>query len=312
MLRLYSDDRTRAQTVIDKYVDQARKHGTRQQTRQALEVMLPSSPVYGFLEGRLPHPSQTLTRVAAIVEADEKERINKDIGERRTRLGARLGQVTVDVKREVLGRSDLENIYQSIIDWTGDDEVRREYEEKLLRRAYETLLVLPAADKASKRARVEELARGMVIIKHPFLLAWQIALEWRDGSTLADWDVKVLREYVEFFREDGLSKVLSAFLGSELSSFPLEDLVEESDDADADTPVLSAEDRLLLMTDGVEEKPESILAARLLGDYYLFLEEHESAVGISRAAIKLVEVEVRKTGLAFQEYSLPYPSKFHY
>ncbi|KAI9820883.1 MAG: Superkiller protein 3 [Thelocarpon impressellum] len=302
------DDQIRCQTVIDKFVGYAREHGSRQQHIEALEVMLPGSSVYDSLEGRMPHPSQTFTRIAALIETDEKERINKEIGERRTRLGAKLGQVTVEVKREVLSKSRLEHVYQSIIDWTNDDEVRREYEEKLLQRATDTLFVLPAAEKTAKRERVEELARGMVIIKHPFALAWQVVLEWRDGSSLADWDVQVLREYIEFFPADGLSKVLTGFLGSELSPFPADakedGAVDEAQDAvpeEEGTQALTAEERLLLMTDGIEEKPESHLALRLMAEYYLFLEEHESAVGSSRRALELVTAEVKKTGSKLQD-----------
>jgi len=59
--------------------------------------------------------------------------------------------------------------------------LRREYEEKLLERAYDTLLVLPTGEKAEKREKVMKLAHDMVVIKHPYLLAWNIELEWRSG-----------------------------------------------------------------------------------------------------------------------------------
>lgn len=78
-------------------------------------------------------------------------------------------------------QSPLEGIYEEIINWTRDDELRREYEEKLLERAYDTLLVLPAGEKAAKRDKVMRLAHDMVVIKHPYLLAWNIELEWRSG-----------------------------------------------------------------------------------------------------------------------------------
>lgn len=62
--------------------------------------------------------------------------------------------------------------------------LRREYEEKVLQRAYDTLLVLPAGSKEEKREKVMKLAHDMVIIKHPYLLAWQIELEWRSGLAI--------------------------------------------------------------------------------------------------------------------------------
>jgi hypothetical protein len=85
------------------------------------------------------------------------------------------------VKNEVYSASPLEGVYEEIINWTGDDEMRREYEEKLLERAYETLLVLPSGEKEEKREKVMKLAHDMVIIRHPYSLAWRIELEWRSG-----------------------------------------------------------------------------------------------------------------------------------
>lgn len=176
-----SDDAHRSQSAIDKLVDHAHKHGTKTQYARALATQLPSSPVYSYLEGRLPQPSAVLTRIAEIHETQETATIKKLIDERRLRLGATLEGTTNTVKNEIYGQSPLEGIYEDIINWTNDDELRREYEEKLLKRVYDTLLVLPAGAKEEKRQKVMKLAHDMVVIKHPYHLAWQIELEWRSG-----------------------------------------------------------------------------------------------------------------------------------
>ncbi|KAF1843602.1 uncharacterized protein K460DRAFT_418639 [Cucurbitaria berberidis CBS 394.84] len=175
------DDIYRSQCAIDKLVDHARSHGTKPQYAHALATQLPSSSIYSYLEGRLPDPSKTYTRIADIHETQEAQKIKKLIDERKTRLGATLESTTNSVKSEIYATSPLEGIYEEIINWTNDDELRRQYEEKLLGRAYDTLLVLPAGEKAEKRDKVMKLAHDMVIIKHPYLLAWQIELEWRSG-----------------------------------------------------------------------------------------------------------------------------------
>lgn len=187
LAQIYADaeDAHRAQSAINKSVDFARKHGKPAQYARALQCQLPSSPVYSFLEGRLPNPSLTYLRLAEIYETDEKQTISKEIAERRTRIGATLDGVTRQVKQEVYAKSELENIYEEIIDWTNDDDQRREYEEKLLQRVYDHMVVLPAGKKADKRDKVMKLAHDMVIIKHPFLLAWTIELEWRSGLDIA-------------------------------------------------------------------------------------------------------------------------------
>ncbi|KAI9723608.1 MAG: hypothetical protein M1812_000908 [Candelaria pacifica] len=289
-----ADDRTRCQTAVDRFLAFSKEHGNRNQYKQALEILLPTNTLYDYLEGRIANPAHTYTKIAAIVEAEEKERINKEIGERRTRLGAKIGQVKVEVNRDVLAGSTLEQIYQSVIDWSNEDDVRREYEEKLLRRAYDVLVVLPAQEKAQKREQVWKLARGIVIIKHPYELAWEIFLEWTDGESLAERDAGVIREFIEFFPQNGLAKVLQAYMTSNLSPAYTGG---NSDSAGNDRDTLSAEDRLLMMTDGVEENAQSCLAHRLLSEYYLFLEEFEGAVETSRKAYRLAVTQVQACGL---------------
>ena len=242
--------------MVNKYQSHASCYGTKAQQKAALEILLPPSTLYGFLEGRLPYPSLTYAKVAKIEEDDQMERINKEIGRRRTRLGSTIDQVRQDVRREVLTQSPLERTYQHIIDWTRDDDERREYEEKLLLQAFDTLKVLPLEAKSSKRAQIQQLADGMVILKHPFKLAWTISIDWKDGENLASWDVGRLKEYIDLFPEDGLAKVLCGYLGSELSppiqddhqdNAPVEVTHLHENDAHANV-LLSSEDRLILMT----------------------------------------------------------------
>lgn len=180
-----ADDAHKAQTAIDKSVDLARKYGTKAQYVRALKIQLPSSPVYAYLEGRLPNPSATYIRIAEILEAEEEATIKTQIADRRTRIGATLEGTTTEVKQEVYGASELEDVYEKVINWTNDDELRRVYEEKLLARAYAHLLVLPKGEKSEKREKVMRLAHDMVVIRHPFLLAWTIELEWRSQGEVA-------------------------------------------------------------------------------------------------------------------------------
>jgi superkiller protein 3 len=70
-------------------------------------MLLPESPIFDFLEGLIPHPSQTYDRIIQIIEDEENEKINKEIANRRSRLGAVKGKVSLEVKREVLGISQV-------------------------------------------------------------------------------------------------------------------------------------------------------------------------------------------------------------
>ncbi|EEH48155.2 SKI complex subunit tetratricopeptide repeat protein SKI3 [Paracoccidioides brasiliensis Pb18] len=299
-----ADEKAKCQAAVQKYVTLARKLGSKLQYKQALELQLPTSFLYDILEGTVPHPSQIYLRIIELCEAEEKEFINKEIGERRTRLGARIDQVTLEVKREAFQRSDLDNFYREIINWSHDDEVRRNYEEKLLQRAYDFLQVLPTGKKNEKREEVLRLAREMVIIKHPFLLAWKIVLEWQDADDLAELDLNMLQDFLTLFPKEGLSKVLSGFFESDISPFPKtlksdeekQDDLDKTDSNDPNSPITSG-DRLLLMAEGLEQCPDSILAHRIMGQFYLSLDEFQTTVDVSRRGIAVITDVQCTTGL---------------
>lgn len=294
----YRDDKTRCQSVVDKYIEFAKRYASRAQYKNALEFLLPTGTVFEYLEGRIPNPAYAYIKIADISELEEKEHINTEIGHRRTRLGAKVDQVTVDVKREVFQGSKLEDLYSCIIDWTDNDETRRLYEEKLLQHAYDALAVLESSKKSEQRERVESLARGLVILKHPFSLAWKITLEWKDAEEIKDLDSGVLREYMEHFPEDGLSKVLRGYLDSDLSPFTWPSTALEDTEADGFT-LMTPEDRLILMTEGMADCSSSIIARRIMGEYFSHLEEYEGAATVAREAQKQVIAESNISGLGF-------------
>ncbi|USP73452.1 Superkiller protein 3 [Curvularia clavata] len=126
---------------------------------------------------------------------------------------------------------------------------------------------------------------------------------------LLDLDISTLRQFIELFPNEGLSKVIIGWLSSGIAKYPLTaegdsreapDLSEGGVALTQDVPV-SQEDCLVLMTEGISEAPKSPLAHCLLGDYYLFLEEYESAVETTRKGLKYAAAEAKKTDLSFQK-----------
>ena len=306
----------KCQDVVDKFIDQARTQGERAQYVDALDLILPESPIYPALEGRVPHPAITYHTQAEIVEIDEKKRINTLIGERRTRIGARVSEVTLEVKREVYAQSRLGYVYGQIINWTTDDDVRRTYEEKLLQYCYDRLVAWPPGEQKEREAAiVQKLANDMVIINNPFKFAWDIAINWQDHKNIQDWDVTVLRQYCTFFPDSDLNRVIMGFLTSAISPFPKEPTQEpeasagaESEDESEDDEAggapttyvpLTEEDRLLMIMEGISNA-DSLFALRLAGEYYQHLEEHESNVELMRKAFDHLKAERSKTGLPFR------------
>ncbi|KFG82292.1 putative translation repressor/antiviral protein Ski3 [Metarhizium anisopliae] len=312
-----AEDLYKAQDVVDKFVDFARVNGDKLQYADALWIQLPESPLYPILEGRFPQPAKTYETIAHILEDFEKKRINTLVGERRTRLGARLSEVKVEVKREVYAQSKLEPIYRQLINWTSNDEVRRDFEEKLLQYCYDRLLVTAAGPvKTQEQAKVFGLANDMVTIKHPFKLAWDIAIDWQDGKDIKDWDAGLLRDYCTFFPDSDLYKVITAFLTSNFSPFPPEAKAAENtrassnnvsddseDDEDGGVPIayvpLTDEDRLMMISEGITGS-ESVFAYRLVGVYFLQMGEYENTVECMRKARAFLDKERARVGISYE------------
>ena len=305
--------RYKALDVIDKFVDFVHLRGTKEQYVDALWLMLPESPIYSIVEGIVRHPADTYRTISQIIEAEEKKRINTLIGERRTRLGAKLSEVIKEVKREVYAKSKLEYVYRQFIDWTRDDELRHMYEDKLLLYCYDLLEAAPKELKPAEIKKVLSLAEGIVIIKRPFKLAWDITINWKDAKEIKGWDVDVLRDYCSIFPDSDLYKIITGFLTSNISPFPQkepeENMARAESDSDSDDDVgggvptevvpVTDEDRLLMMTDGINTA-DSLFAYRIMGEYYQHLQEYESNVELMHKALDLVQSESEKTGLCFQ------------
>jgi superkiller protein 3 len=70
-------------------------------------LLLPDKPYFTLIERHIPSPGQTCQEIAASMEKTEQEATDKEIAKRRMRLGANLEQVTRDVKREILSKSEV-------------------------------------------------------------------------------------------------------------------------------------------------------------------------------------------------------------
>lgn len=294
------DDREQCQTVIDKYELFVKKYGSQPQYRRALELLLPSSPLYPTLEGRVMSPSLVYQRILESAEVEEREWVNTQIVERRTRIGSNLEHTTKEVKREAISKFEIEQKITSLIDWIQDDNQRHELEQRRFQRAFDDLLVLPSNQKPEQRDKVLNLANGMVVIKQHFPLAWQVALEWVDAENLMEWDANIFHQYIEYFPDDGLSKVLRGFLDSGASPFP-PDVVESREDDDAVNVKLSETDQLILMNEGLEDCPQSPIAHRMMARTYLHLEEYESTATTARKAQSLYSDAEKNYALGLQD-----------
>ena len=294
------DDRESCADIINKYELCVQKHGSPSQYRHALDLIAPTSPIYSALEGRVLQPSLTYQRILESATGEEQGWITSQVAERRTRLGARIDQVINEVKREAISKFDIEHKYSALISWTQDDDVRWQLEQKRFQRMYEDLSVLPTEGKPTQRDKVLHEANGMVAVGQPYSLAWRVVFDWLDEQDLDAWRSDLLWKYIELFEEDGLTKVLRAFLDSKVATL----LHDQNADQDAgkEETKLSEADQLILMNEGLEDCSECLLANKIVAHTYLRLEEYQSTaetgqkyLTLARAATKKFAVDLRNS-----------------
>ncbi|KAL5612005.1 hypothetical protein BROUX41_000432 [Berkeleyomyces rouxiae] len=311
-----AEEYTKAREILNRYMGLARTSDNRMDYVEALQLTCPDNVAYPCLEGLVDRPIVTYDKMITIIEAEEKKTINRLIGERRTRIGAVFTTVSQETKCEVYAKSKREHYLRQAINWCSEDDVRRNYEERLLQHCLEKLTALKSGpEKEATRQRVLEYANGMVVVKHAFKLGWDIALDWQDHKNLTDYDVNVLREYCRFFPDSDLGKVITGFLTSELSPFPpekptqglTEEFDEDSSSSDEDNGGVSTlviptteADRVATMTSSMAQV-ESLLAYRLVGAYYQYLEEWEMCQELMKKAIKYAAAETNRCGMKFLE-----------
>ncbi|RPA79124.1 hypothetical protein BJ508DRAFT_143997 [Ascobolus immersus RN42] len=192
--------------------------------------------------------------------------------------------------------------------------------------------------KRETRDKVLEWAKGLVILKHPFELAWMLVIEWADVADLGQLDPNILRQYVKFFgnkgkRTTGLAYALEAFLESPLSPFPPieedeeddkkkkgkkddetkegekpdeskseEKAEEEAEDEPVEEDDEPASDPILRrLHQALEHGKTSAMVHRIAAMYFLSVNEYESAVDACRASTAIMRNNVNATGLKFQK-----------
>ncbi|KAJ9476702.1 Superkiller protein 3 [Pseudozyma hubeiensis] len=266
----------------------------------------------------------TLLEMIELSEKWEADTIQKEADKRRMRLdGANKGKeaLTNEVRLETYSISRLPFLYEQVLSHPkAEDELRIEVEAKLLRHRLGLLTSFPpkqlssgaaptgtaAVDRQqqekqqqaeeqqdeSKRALRDEilkLASGMVIIGLPDELAWEIDLEWRPVTSLADLRLEQIRKFITLFPRSGRTKAFRSYLLLIKDEQYLHEIKEEEKRADVEIRQPQTQDDLLnLAIDGLEECPDSVLAHRIAATFYLLDRDFQSASDVASSALHVV------------------------
>jgi superkiller protein 3 len=160
-----------------------------------------------YIQSSVHNELPVLEEIVGLVEAQETAFMEKEVERRRTRLKAgSLKEVRNEIGREIWAESrvsytichlvqgltvdQLPCLYNQILNHpSSTDELRRTTESKLLRHKVNYLHTLPPTEECQIRKcelgrEIDELIRGVVLLKIPDELAWTLYVEEQDCETM--------------------------------------------------------------------------------------------------------------------------------
>ncbi|CAR21048.1 SKI complex subunit tetratricopeptide repeat protein SKI3 [Lachancea thermotolerans CBS 6340] len=302
-----------------------------------LRHMRPGTPMAERLSRHLITPQDALQGLLNIVSAEEQQQVSKLVSRERLKISANQPDYNLKVNSiawQVYQDSEIDELYQQLINITDDDEKRRGLESKWLEYRIRVLKSMPADIKHHFFTKVRNMVEDMVVVDHDFLLAWQLYFEWQDYSDLDCMDVNVISKFLKKFPKEPLAAVLYAWVCSEQSSYnskefyektfqgedtdnsgtssvdSINDVVEDGMDEsekrrlqqlvdpsmEEATFGLSEDEVLLSLTENIKKTQQSIVAHRIVSHYYVSTREYESALHYTKAGIVLCAQSVKNMG----------------
>ncbi|RCK63036.1 Superkiller protein 3 [Candida viswanathii] len=210
-----------------------------------------------------------------------------------------------------------------------DDGLRRKYEEKYLKFKYELLKICP--DKQTMYQDIKQQMDDMILVNTQSLFCWNLYFDWCDAKTINDLDEDKIIAYLQIFQNEGLGLILFAFVMSDISPYNKERIVkglsaneltkgketsekidiEDDEDAKVLEDLADVEQQeenvaqyylpqsevLGLILDGYSKAKNSILAGRIIVNYYIYLRQYSEASEKCREGIRALADLQRTFGI---------------
>lgn len=286
-------------------------HSNEELYEMFLRSILPGTELGDLLDGVMGTPEDTLKKLLTLVKDKETREIRTVLAKEKLRLPrvlnaqhkAQLNELEWSVRQQ----SNISELYTKFLDYSNDDVLRREYEKEFLRYKYELLRVIP--EKTTLLNEIKNMAGDMVLIESDDLFAWMLHFDLEDPKSLDDLDETTVFKFISKFSGEGLSILLFAYTMSDMSSFDkmkfasfhnglkdaknkhslkneedteLENLEEDESLAESS---LSSGEVLDMMVEGYSKCSNSMLADRIICNFYIHLSEYKTGSEKCTAAI---------------------------
>ncbi|KAG5653623.1 hypothetical protein H0H81_011849 [Sphagnurus paluster] len=328
LMHLYSNlnDAVKCAESWQKLVDLRLQRGTRLQLVEALSFLLPQSSIYQAISTLPPpdpsNPTATTTlttqialhnslahleEIVRLLEIHEQDTLNKEVEKRRMRLGAAGPEILrKEVGRDIWGNSKLPKLYDEILNHPStSDDLRRETDAKLLRHKERYLQTIPdtpesTADKLKVLAELDELVKGVVILGIPDEFAWVIYLESKDCETVAGYDHRIVRQFIELFPDSQTSSLLKGYFNY------MKIQVGDEDNDDDDDEQGQGQDPFDMILNACAEQPNSLIANRVLAELYVTELDYENAIKVAETGLGILSRIEKNTGRKLSSVGIGY------
>lgn len=295
----------------------------------------PGTLEYETLGKHIMSAKDSLLGLIKIVKKEETEQISKIVSQQRLKMSASDPNYQFKINAlawEMYGKSELDETYNQVINVVDDDLERKTLENEWLEYRIKVLKSMPGDLKEQYFEKVKEMVSDMVLVDHDSLNAWKYYFDWQDFENLDQMDPKIILRFFAKYPNEPLAIILYAWINSDFSIYNVKDLekeineknkktkdaslklehdaLEDDDDAteeenelnslleaeDETTGILKEEDISISLMENITKTKNSVLAYRIVSNYYLLNKEFVSALPYIKSGINLILYDLRDLG----------------
>ncbi|ANZ76089.1 BA75_02330T0 [Komagataella pastoris] len=289
----------------------------------------------GKMNGSLVIPEErSLILLIDTLKRKEERIIASNIKRTRMNIG---NNISLEVKNQVnsikwavYSKSMLPDYISRLLEICEDNDLQKKYDNLSLSYQLDVLSCAPDGDtKTNLQKKIFVACEGIVAVRREVKLAWDIYLNWLDPQNVDDLPLWLLCDYIRLFGMEGLGSILYGFVYSDYSIYA-EDKVRKYLKAEEtyskknredkraahfvnvenyevllsqfksdfiESTALNDADLMSLYVKSIEKASNSLLACRIVSEFYISLKEYKLGLMYCRKGVNLLTKVLRDYGL---------------
>ncbi|KAG0225716.1 hypothetical protein B0O80DRAFT_405545 [Mortierella sp. GBAus27b] len=209
-IQLRVPDGKKALATTEKLIALYTSHDEVDKAVGKIQTLLEGSSLFDILDDK-PDRLDTLKRLASSQEQADSEFYEREVKQRRGRLGSGTQQqVQTAVRNELYNKSQLDSTYEAILEL--EPHRNMELQLKLLQFYTNKMGAVSQGQKADVCKKTLALATDMIQHNSPSPLPYELILKFTDATSPSDYDANLQEQYITQFPSTGLSKMIQAQL----------------------------------------------------------------------------------------------------